>query len=123
VTIIVPEKNDSRLVHYASRARFDALIEAGIRIMAFHGGLLHTKTITVDNDFALFGSVNLDMRSFWLNFEMTLVIYDKAFTTAIRELQQQYLQLAHTIGTVDFGRRSYRQRLLENIALLLGPLL
>jgi len=123
VTIIVPEKNDSRLVHYASRARFDALIEAGVRIMAFHGGLLHTKTITVDNDFALFGSVNLDMRSFWLNFEMTLVIYDKAFTTAIRELQQQYLQLAHTIGTVDFGRRSYRQRLLENIALLLGPLL
>ena len=110
-------------MHYASRARFDTLSQAGVRIRTFHGGLLHTKTITVDNEFCLFGSVNLDMRSFWLNFEMTLVIYDKAFTNTIRELQQQYLQLAHTIDTVDFGRRSYRQRLLENIALLLGPLL
>lgn len=123
VTIIVPEKNDSRLVHYASRAHYDTLSQAGIRIIAFNGGLLHTKTITVDNDFSLFGSVNLDMRSFWLNFEMTLLIYDKTFTNAIRTLQQRYLQQAHQLDPVAFNQRSYWQRLAENIALLLGPLL
>ena len=48
--MIVPEKNDSRLVHYASRARFDTLSQAGVSIRTFHGGLLHTKTITVDHD-------------------------------------------------------------------------
>jgi len=123
VTIIVPEKNDSRLVHYASRARFDALSQAGVRIMAFHGGLLHTKTITVDSDFCLFGSVNLDMRSFWLNFEMTLVIYDPAFTGRVRELQQGYLRQAREHDAATFRTRSFPQRLLENVALLLGPLL
>lgn len=123
VTIIVPAKNDSFLVHYASRARYDALTEAGVRIMAFSGGLLHTKTITIDGDFCLFGSVNLDMRSFWLNFEMTLCIYDKEFTHRIRALQQQYLNSATAHDPEIFRSRSYGQRLLENIALLLGPLL
>jgi len=123
VTIILPEKNDSRLVHYASRARFDALSKAGVRIMAFAGGLLHTKTITVDNDFCLFGSVNLDMRSFWLNFEMTLFIYNKDFTCRVRELQQVYLRQAVEHDAQTFRNRSYWQQFLENIALLLGPLL
>ena len=123
VTIIVPEKNDSRLVHYASRAHYDALARAGVRIMAFSGGLLHTKTITVDGDFCLFGSVNLDMRSFWLNFEMTLCIYDKEFTSQIRALQQRYLQIATLHDNNTFQTRSYIQRFLENIALLVGPLL
>lgn len=123
VTVIVPEKNDSRLVHYASRARYDALASAGVRIMTFSGGLLHTKTITIDNDFCLFGSVNLDMRSFWLNFEMTLCIYDKEFTCRIRELQQRYLMMATQHDNETFQSRSYGQRFLENIALLVGPLL
>jgi cardiolipin synthase A/B len=123
VTLILPEKNDSRLVHYASRARFETLNDAGVRILAFGGGLLHTKTITVDNDFCLFGSVNLDMRSFWLNFEMTLVIYNKEFTKQVRELQHSYVQRSCSHDAATFRTRSYRQRLLENIALLLGPLL
>ncbi len=123
VTIIVPEKNDSHLVHYASRARYDALARAGVRIMAFSGGLLHTKTITVDGDFCLFGSVNLDMRSFWLNFEMTLFIYDKDFTTVVRALQHRYLEDAALYDLETLQHRSFFQRLLENIALLVGPLL
>lgn len=123
VTIIIPEKNDSRLVHYASRARFDALSQAGVRIMAFHGGLLHTKSITVDNNFCLLGSVNLDMRSFWLNFEMTLVIYDHNFTDRVRGLQHRYLAQAREHDAAAFAARPYRQRFLENVALLLGPLL
>ncbi len=123
VTVIVPEKNDSRLVHYASRARYEALTGAGVRILGFSGGLLHTKTITVDSDFCLFGSVNLDMRSFWLNFEMTLFIYDRDFTCKIRELQQKYMNAATEHDALTFKARSYGQRLLENIALLVGPLL
>ncbi len=80
VTVILPEKNDSVLVHYASQAHYQELAESGVKIMLFYGGLLHSKTITVDNEFSLLGSVNLDMRSFWLNFEATLFIYDQQFT-------------------------------------------
>ncbi len=123
VTIIVPEKNDSHLVYYASRAHYEPLTAAGVRIMTFTGGLLHTKTITVDGDFCLFGSVNLDMRSFWLNFEMTLFIYDQRCAARVRELQRRYLLQAREHDAEGFARRSFGQRFLENIALLIGPLL
>jgi len=123
VTIIVPEKNDSRLVHYASRARFSELAAAGVRIIAFTDGLLHAKTITVDNDFCLIGSVNLDMRSFWLNFEMTLFIYNKEFTSQVRALQLKYLRASTPLDEETFQKRSFKQRFLENTSLLVGPLL
>lgn len=123
VWIIVPQRNDSLLVHYASRARYDVLAQAGVRIMAFTGGLLHTKTITVDNDFCLFGSVNLDMRSFWLNFEMTLFVYNREFTQQVRALQQRYLAQTTRYDSEKFHNRSLGERFLENIALLVSPLL
>lgn len=123
VTIIVPEKNDSKLVHYASLAMFEGLIRAGVNIMLFTEGLLHSKTITVDNDFCLFGSVNLDMRSFWLNFEMTLFIYDQEFTGRLRNLQQQYIAGSYPVDHDTFQHRSFVQRFKENAALLVGPLL
>nr|WP_320012787.1 cardiolipin synthase [uncultured Desulfobulbus sp.] len=123
VWIIVPRHNDSLLVHYASRARYDALTRAGVHIRAFTGGLLHAKTITVDGDFCLFGSVNLDMRSFWLNFEMTLFVYNQDFTRRVRKLQQEYLQQTIGFESEQFTRRSFGERLLENVALLVSPLL
>ncbi len=123
VTIIVPRKNDSKLVQYASQAMFDDLIKAGVKIMLFSQGLLHAKTITVDKDFCLFGSVNLDMRSFWLNFELTLFIYDQEFTRRLHRLQQHYIQGSQLLDYADYKKRSFGQRFKENTALLVGPLL
>lgn len=123
VTIIVPEKNDSKLVHYASLAMFGELIDAGVTIMLFSKGLLHAKTITIDNDYSLFGSVNLDMRSFWLNFELTLFVYDSHFTKRLHSLQQDYIYGATPLERDTFHKRSFSQRLKENIALLVRPLL
>ncbi len=123
VTIIVPKKNDSKLVHYASRARFGELTRSGVKIMSFQGGLLHSKTITVDNDFSLIGSVNLDMRSFWLNFELTLFVYQKEFTQQLRNVQEKYMQSALLLDKQHFDQRSFFSRLKENCALIVGPLL
>lgn len=123
VRIIVPEINDSRLVHYASRARYESLASRGVTIQLFTGGLLHSKTITVDDEFALFGSVNLDMRSFWLNFEATLFIYSRAFTTELRQVQKRYESQAQPLDLQVMARRSYVEKFFENSALLIGPLL
>lgn len=123
VTIILPQRNDSRLVHYASHAHFQELTESGVQIFLFHGGLLHAKTITVDREFALFGSVNLDMRSFWLNFEATLFIYDRDFAAKIRAIQDRYEQLSTAIDRQELAQRPVIKRFKENVALLIGPLL
>jgi cardiolipin synthase len=89
----------------------------------FHGGLLHTKSITVDGEFSLFGSLNLDPRSLHLNFEITLVVYDRSFTAALRQLQQSYLADCEPMNLEQWRSRSGLQRLAENTARLAGPLL
>lgn len=123
VTIILPEKVDSLLVRYASRSYFDDMLVSGVRILNFRGGLLHTKSITIDGEVALFGTVNLDMRSFWLNFEVTLFVYDAVFVTQLRKLQQNYIEASQSIDSQLWHTRSPANRLVENAAQLLAPLL
>ena len=90
VTLIVPDRNDSWLVEYASRWFFEDLTDAGVRIRRYTGGLLHTKSITVDGAVSLFGTANLDIRSLSLNFELMLAIYDAEFTERLLALQRSY---------------------------------
>lgn len=123
VRLIVPEKNDSKLVHYASRARYKVLLESGVSVKLFQGGLLHSKTITVDDEFSLFGSVNIDMRSFWLNFEATLFIYNQTFTKDLRQTQADYESSSLTLSLHSLEKQSFTQRFLENAALIISPLL
>jgi cardiolipin synthase len=123
VTLIVPQKNDSKLVHHASRAHYYELVKSGVRVMLFNGGLLHSKTITVDREFSLFGSVNLDMRSFWLNFEATLFIYDRDFANRVRTIQAHYEDQSVDAELNEIESRAVINRFKENIALLIGPLL
>jgi cardiolipin synthase len=91
VSIILPRKNDSLLVGWASRAFFTELLAAGVKIYQFEGGLLHTKSVLVDGELSLVGTVNLDMRSLWLNFEITLVIDDAGFGSDLAAVQDDYI--------------------------------
>jgi cardiolipin synthase len=123
VTIIVPERNDSRLVHYTCRSYFDDMLAAGIRIFGFKGGLLHTKSVVVDRQIALFGSVNLDVRSFWLDFEVTLGVYDPDFSQRLLALQNKYIEDAIPVDLQAWQQRPNKERFIENLARLASPLL
>jgi cardiolipin synthase len=123
VTVIVPARNDSFLVRYASAAPFDVLMTSGVRIALFQDGLLHTKSILVDGALTLFGSVNLDMRSFWLNFESSLFVYGPAFAARIGEVHRDYLARSVLVDAETWRRRPTRQQCLEDAARLVGPLL
>ncbi|MCL6270895.1 cardiolipin synthase [Sansalvadorimonas sp. 2012CJ34-2] len=123
VTLVVPEKNDSRMVHYASRSYYEDLLNAGIKIMHFTAGLLHTKCVLVDRETVLFGTVNLDMRSVWLNFELTLIVYNPAFGQHMATLMESYIYRSNQVAKDSWQTRPYLQRLAENSAQLLSPLL
>ncbi|TWU24633.1 cardiolipin synthase [Bythopirellula polymerisocia] len=123
VILIVPKKVDSRLVRYASQAFKGDLLKAGVRIANFGGGLLHTKSVTVDGEFSLFGSLNLDPRSLRVNFEISLAIYNREFTVQLRKLQQEYLDQSELMDLAAWENRPTRQRVAENFARLVGPLL
>jgi len=123
VILIVPAKVDSILVRYASQAFKGDLLKAGVRIANFNGGLLHTKSVTIDGEASLFGSLNLDPRSFRLNFEISVAIYDSQFTEQLRNLQQSYIDQSHLMDLATWEQRSLSQRAAENFARLLGPVL
>ncbi|MFO0860710.1 MAG: cardiolipin synthase [Phycisphaerales bacterium] len=123
VTLILPDTLDARLVEAASRAQFESLLDAGIRIALHPEGLLHAKTATIDRKLGMVGSANLDMRSFWLNFEVTLFVYDGEFTDELRRQQRRYLRESIEVDRQQWKRRPFAVRLVDNLAQLAGPLL
>lgn len=123
VTIVMPEESDSWLVAAASRAHYIDLLEAGVKILHFRGGLMHSKTITVDRKFGLIGSTNFDARSFWLNFEVTVFIFDDDFASVIRFMQMNYVSNSYEVFLNDWRKRRFWHVYRDNTAQLLGPLL
>jgi len=123
VTIVLPEKVDSWLVSLASGSNIEDLLDAGVRIVRYREGLLHTKAVTVDRSIGLIGSVNLDMRSFWLNFEITLFVYDTEFAARLHDMQMEYARASEPIEPAKWKQRGLPRRFAENFVRLLGPLL
>lgn len=111
------------MVKWASRSFYGDLLESGINIYEFHGGLLHTKSVVIDEQFCLVGTVNMDMRSLWLNFEVTLAVDDIEFTHQLFELQQIYIQQACQIDYQSWQMRPIYNRALERMYYLFNPLL
>ena len=91
VELVIPERVDSWLAHHAGRAFLRDLVAAGVQVSLFRGGLLHTKSVLIDDSWSLFGSLNLDPRSLFLNFELTLAVYDREFSAELSRLQAGYL--------------------------------
>ncbi len=123
VTLVVPARNDNRLVGLASRSLFGPLLDAGVHIEEFHGGLLHAKTITVDGSIGVVMSANLDLRSYELNFECGVLVYDEAFTTRLRALQQSYRARSTPAPADRWRNRPLRVKLAQGAASVLSPLL
>lgn len=123
VHIIIPRYNDSMLVSWASRSFFAELLESGVLIYQFEGGLLHAKSVLIDDQLSLVGTVNLDMRSLWLNFEVTLVIDAKSFSNDLAKVHKDYIASSQIIDIIVWSKRPYWQRIIERIVYLLSPLL
>lgn len=123
VSIIVPRENDSTMVRWASRSFFSELLEAGVRIYQFEGGLLHTKSVLVDGQLSLVGTVNLDMRSLWLNFEITLVIDDDGFGSDLACVQDDYIARSQLLNAQEWQKRPFWHRIVERLFYFFSPLL
>jgi cardiolipin synthase len=123
VRLIVPARVDSFLVRHASRSFFSELLKAGVEILLFDSGLLHTKSIVIDREVAFFGTLNLDIRSFHLNFEVTLVVLDHDFAERLAALCDQYANASEPLESTVWEARSTGQRLIENTMHLMAPLL
>jgi cardiolipin synthase A/B len=122
-TIIFPARNDSLVVRAASRSYYADLLAAGVRIFEFEGGLLHTKSLTLDGEITLIGSANMDRRSFDLNYENNILLYDPALTAEMRRRQDAYLAHSHPVTAEMVAQWPMTHRLWNNAVAMLGPVL
>ncbi len=123
VEIALPARTDHPIVEAAGRSCYRELLDAGVIIHRFGDGLLHAKTMTVDDAFAMVGTANLDVRSFQLNFELNVLLFGSDITGRLRFMQQHYIDRSTPIDPAAWRRRSWRHTLPDNIAMLMGPLL
>ncbi len=122
-TIIFPMRNDSWFVGAASRSYYDDLLLSGVRIFEYKGGLLHTKSLTLDGEISLIGSANMDRRSFELNYENNILLYDRALTEDIVKRQGEYIANSRLVTAEMVEAWTWYQRLWNNAVAMLGPVL
>ena len=99
------------------------LLEAGVEIHEYVGGLLHTKSLTLDGEITLIGSANMDRRSFDLNYENNILFYDAELTADVRQRQQDYLSSSNPVTLQQVKSWPLRKRLWNNTLATLGPVL
>lgn len=123
IKLLLPKKNDSLMVGWASRSYFDLLLDSGVEILKFDGGLLHTKAILVDDKLALVGSVNFDIRSFQLNFELTVALFTAEACAAIGALLAEYEAKSERLEPDLWAKRGRAAKALERMMFFMSPLL
>jgi cardiolipin synthase len=123
VDLLLPRQGDNLFAAAAARAHFTRLMDAGISIYQYRPGLLHAKTTTVDDAFCMFGSANLDVRSFNLNFELNVLLYGAEITQRLRAVQQAYLSDCDRIDPKAWANRPVVRSYADGAVALFSPLL
>lgn len=123
VILIVDAESNKPLVQLAQQSYYDGMLKAGVVIRRHSGSFLHAKHMSVDDDVALIGSSNLDIRSFALNAEVSVLIYDRAVVAQLKKVQDSYLQHTDQVTLEERRALPLPRRAMENLARLTDSLL
>ncbi len=123
VEVFVPEQADQFLVHHAQRSYFRALLEAGVTIHRYAApAVLHTKMVLIDDHVGVVGSSNMDMRSFSLNFEVSLLVLGGDAVADMNTVVDGYLEQCSTLDLESWVHRPWPGRYVDNVARLTSAL-
>lgn len=123
VELLIPAKGDSFFVQHAMQSYIKPMLDAGVKVYFYEKGFIHAKTIVVDDNLAIVGTVNMDNRSFYLNSELSVVIYDRLTVHKLHNAFEHDLQNAVQIDRRSWRNRSLWQRFVDALCRLLTPLL
>jgi cardiolipin synthase len=110
-------------VSLAQESYYEELLEAGVQIHLYRTNFLHAKHLSVDDSVALIGTSNLDIRSFALNAELMLLIYDTGVTSRLAAEQERYFAGSRLLTLETWRQRPFVKKLAQNLTRLLSPLL
>lgn len=123
VELILPERNNLPLLHWAARPFLGELLEFETRVFYQPPPFVHSKLLLVDDAFALIGSANLDQRSLRLNFEFNLEVYDRELTSRLSEHFDSVRAISRRLDAAELEARPLPQKLLDGLAKLPSPYL
>ncbi|QJC36397.1 cardiolipin synthase [Enterobacteriaceae endosymbiont of Donacia simplex] len=118
VKIIISKYNDSIFIYWASKFLFYKLLKSGVKIYQLKKGFLHTKSIIIDKKISFIGTVNLDIRSIYLNFEINLIIDDIIFNKSLLCLQNKYILKSQKLKYNLWIKRPYWKKIIEKLFFL-----
>ena len=117
------EAGDQFMVYHAQRSYYEALLRAGVRIYMYPApAILHSKFFSVDDDVAVLGSSNMDMRSFALNYEISLMMLGHEVVSAMREVEDAYRTISTRLTSEEWGARSAGARYVDTVMRLTAGL-
>ena len=123
VELFVGEQGDQFMVHHAQSSYYTALLKAGVKIYLYPAPfVLHSKHFSVDDDVAVIGSSNMDIRSFNLDFEISVMCLSRSLTTAMRKVEDHYRSLSRELTLAEWGRRPLGKRYIDNVMRLTSAL-
>jgi cardiolipin synthase A/B len=123
VHLVLSAKSDQKIVSTAQHSYYDQLLRGGVSIHLYQPRFLHAKCMTVDESVAVIGSSNVDIRSFALNSEISLLVYDSDVVAAMAHVQDRYISESKTLTARAWNRRSPVRKALQSIARLADALL
>ena len=122
VRIMLPEKSDSKIVHWSTLSYINELLEAGVKIYLFKKGFNHSKVISIDGNMSIVGSANMDIRSFEHNFEIMSVLYNKECATIIEKQFIKDCNECRLVTAYKWKKRPKSAKIKESFARLCSPL-
>jgi len=123
VHLVVSKHANQHFTQLAQKAFYDDLLSDGVTIHLYEPRFLHAKHLTIDGGIALVGSTNLDIRSFALNAEINMVIYDHTVVAELRKVQDRYFAHSQLLTLEEVRARSLFKRTLQSVARLADSLL
>jgi cardiolipin synthase len=123
VHLVVSEQGDHPIVSLAQESYYEEQLEAGVQIHLYRTNFLHAKHLSIDDSVALIGTSNLDIRSFALNAEVMLLIYDAGVTARLAAEQERYFANSRRLTLETWEQRPFAAKLAQNLTRLLSPLL
>lgn len=123
VRIMMPERSDSAILTNASYSYVQECLRSGIKIYLYRGGMLHAKTVIIDDEISSVGSTNFDFRSFEHNFECNAFIYSREVNQRLADIFVADMRLCGRVNPGEWNRRPKLQKAKESIVRLLSPVL
>ena len=123
VRIMIPRRSYSRTMTYASCSYITECLRAGIKFYFYDGGMLHSKTLVIDDEFSSVGSTNFDFRSFEHNFESNLFIYSRELNSKMADIFMQDLNQSTRVFPSEWKKRPRHVKIAESLLRLLSPIL